>query len=157
MTTMRKTTFILALFSAFLLQNCGDAAQMEEQVQLLQEELEVKESTIDSLQQMVAAEPGFIHTVFFWFNDSVTEEQKNGFIEGLQSLKDVETVRDFHIGPPAGTPREVVDNSYDYALILHFEDKAGHDTYQEHPIHQAFIQAQESVWERVQVYDTMVR
>ncbi len=153
---MRKTTFSLLVLSAFFLQYCGNAAQLEEQVQLLQEELEVKESAIDSLQQMTSAEPGLIHTVFFWFNEGVTEEQKNGFIEGLQSLKDVETVRNFYIGPPAGTPREVVDNSYEYALILHFDDKAGQDAYQEHPIHQAFVQGQEGVWERVQVYDTLV-
>lgn len=153
---MRKTTFSLLLLSAFFLQYCGNAAQLEEQVQLLQEELEVKESMVDSLQQIADAEPGFIHTVFFWFNEGVNEEQKNDFIEGLNTLKDVETVREFYIGPPAGTPREVVDNSYDYALILHFDDKAGQDTYQDHPIHQAFVQAQEGVWERVQVYDTLV-
>lgn len=154
---MRKTIFLLTILSAFLLQYCGDAAQLEEQVQLLQEELDVREATIDSLQQAASDEgPGFIHTVFFWFNEGVTEEEKTTFMEGLKSLSEVPTVREFHIGPPAGTPREVVDNSYDYALILHFDDKEGQDAYQVHPIHQAFVETSEGVWERVQVYDTLV-
>jgi hypothetical protein len=154
---MKKTILIFVLAGVFLLQHCGDTTQLEEQVQIYEQELEVRDSTIDSLEQQLSMEePGFIHTVFFWFAEGVTEEQKAAFVEGLESLREVPTVRKFYIGLPAGTPREVVDNSYDYALILFFDDKAGQDAYQVHPIHQAFAQGLEEVWERVQVYDTVV-
>ena len=148
--------YLLLFFALGLLPGCDPDGPLEEQVQLLQEELELARRTIDSLQTAQPAEPGFVHTVFFWFEEGLTEEQQTGFLEGLRSLSEVPTVRAWHIGPPAGTPRDVVDNSYDYALILHFDDREGQNMYQEHPIHQAFVENHEAVWSRVQVYDTVV-
>ena len=37
------------------------------------------------------------------------------------------------------TPRDVVDNSYDVGLCVVLDDSAGHDVYQEHPLHKEFI------------------
>ncbi|MEM6701044.1 MAG: Dabb family protein [Bacteroidota bacterium] len=48
----------------------------------------------------------------------------------------------------------MVDHSYDYALIIHFADQAGHDAYQPHEIHQAFVANNSSLWTQVKVYDT---
>jgi len=152
-------TLIPVLFSLLalgLFGSCDPDGPLEEQVQLLQEELNLTRRTIDSLQTVAPARPGFVHTVFFWFEKGVTEEQRAGFLEGLRWLAEVPTVRAFHMGLPAGTPREVVDNSYDYALILHFADKEGQDVYQQHPIHLAFVENHQAVWSRVQVYDTLV-
>lgn len=36
------------------------------------------------------------------------------------------------------TPREVVDNSYVVGLTVILDDTAGHDVYQEHPLHKDF-------------------
>jgi hypothetical protein len=98
----------------------------------------------------------FVHTVFFWMQDSLSEENRQVFLEGLERLKTIETVQHGMVGTPAGTPRDVVDNSYDYALILHFADVAGQDAYQVDPIHQDFVAASQGFWERVQVYDTVL-
>jgi hypothetical protein len=51
------------------------------------------------------------------------------------------------------TPREVVDNSYDVGLSVVMDDAAGHDVYQEHPLHKEFIARNKPNWKRVQIYD----
>ena len=56
-------------------------------------------------------------------------------------------------GRPAMTPRDVVDNSYDVGLCVVLDDAAGHDVYQDHPLHKEFIARNKPNWKRVQVYD----
>jgi hypothetical protein len=49
-----------------------------------------------------------------------------------------------------------VDNSYGVGLVVHFDDKNGHDFYQDAPAHKDFIARNQAIWERVQVYDLVV-
>lgn len=70
-----------------------------------------------------------------------------------QLLRKVPSVRQLHAGKPAMTPRDVVDNSYDVGLCVIYDDKAGHDLYQEHPLHKEFIAKHKAHWKRVQIYD----
>ena len=51
------------------------------------------------------------------------------------------------------TPREVVDNSYDVGLCCLFDDTAGHDAYQTHPLHDQFIERNKAHWAKVIVRD----
>jgi len=103
-------------------------------------------------------ETGLIHTVFFWLKEGNTPEQIATFEKGLASLSKIETVKKFYTGKAAATEeRGVVDNSYDYALIIHFADLAGQNAYQPHKIHQDFIAASKDVWEKVVVYDSQVK
>ena len=60
-----------------------------------------------------------------------------------------------HVGIPAGTPSDVVDNSYGVALLMEFETKEARDLYENHPDHQRFITDFHPLWSRVQVYDTV--
>lgn len=98
--------------------------------------------------------PLFIHTVFFWLKTGISAERKKEFEKALFALRQVETVKTFHAGIPAGTARDVVDGSYDYSLVLHFDNAEDHDVYQAHPVHQYFVETQQDLWYRVQVYDT---
>ena len=100
---------------------------------------------------------GFVHTVYFWLKEGTTEEEKTAFEKGLAMLGTVPTVKTIFFGPPAKTPRDVVDNSYGYGLTLLFKDRADQDSYQDDPIHHKFIDAHKHLWERVQVYDYLVR
>ncbi len=102
-------------------------------------------------------ETGFIHTVYFWMNEDLTDEQRKTFeAEGLAKLATCPTIQKVYYGKPAMTPREVVDNSYSYAWICHFKNKADHDAYQLEPIHLKFIEEYSSMWNRVQIYDNLV-
>lgn len=98
----------------------------------------------------------FVHTVFFWLNDTVSEAEKLAFESGLEILGTVPSIGSYYYGVPAGTPREVVDNSYDYAWIVHFPDAEAQDEYQEHDIHLEFIDKYQHLWKHVKVYDTIL-
>lgn len=96
----------------------------------------------------------FVHTVFFWMRPGVSDADRRQLVNDcLELLGKVPTVRQIWAGRPARTPREVVDNSYDVGLTVILADKAGHDVYQEHPLHLDFINRNKQNWARVQVYD----
>ncbi len=97
----------------------------------------------------------FIHSVYFWLKENLSEAERADFVRGAQSLLGVDTIVRGHIGVPAATRRAVIDSSYDFALVFEFADQAGQDTYQEHPIHLQFVADCAVYWTRVQVYDSV--
>lgn len=100
---------------------------------------------------------GFVHTVYFWLKEGTTEADKAEFEKGLAALGEIDTIQTIFFGPPAQTPRDVVDNSYGYGLTLLFKDRADQDSYQDDPDHHKFIENHSHLWERVQVYDYLVK
>lgn len=97
----------------------------------------------------------FVHAVYFWLKGSLTQQERDQFREGLQSLATIESVQECHIGIPADTDREVIDRSYSYALVVIFADQLSHDLYQGHPTHDSFRDNCSPFWERVQIYDSV--
>lgn len=98
----------------------------------------------------------FVHMVFFWMKNPEDVESKSIFQENLRGfLEQVSVINTYSIGVPANTPREVVDNSYDFSLIVTFDGKEGHDVYQDHPSHKKFIKETEHLWEKVLIYDAL--
>ena len=98
----------------------------------------------------------FIHSVYFWLRPELSAAEVEKFRSGVESLITIESVRQGFIGTPAATDRPVIDRSYSYALIVHFDDEAGHDLYQEHPVHETFRQECSPLWTKVQIYDCIV-
>lgn len=95
------------------------------------------------------------HHVLFWLKADTTEEQKAAFRKSLETLEKVETVKTFHVGVPSTIERAVVDTSYTFSLVIFFEDMAGHDVYQVHPLHKAFLEEFRGFFERVVIYDSI--
>ena len=93
------------------------------------------------------------HHVLFWLKADTTEEQKKSFRKGLESLEKVETIKSIYIGTAAPISRPVVDTTYTFSLLILFEDLAGHDVYQVHPIHKAFLDEFRGFFEKVVIYD----
>lgn len=94
------------------------------------------------------------HQVYFWLKEPQSEVAQAQFKEGLESLLTIETIHSGHIGIPAATvARDVVDHSYSFAYYTTFETLQDHEVYQTHPIHLAFVNNYQHLWERVQVYD----
>lgn len=93
------------------------------------------------------------HHVLFWLKADTTEEQKRAFRAGLETLQKVETVKSMYIGTPAPISRAVVDTTYTFSLLIIFEDLAGHDVYQVHPVHKAFLDEFRGFFEKVVIYD----
>jgi len=93
------------------------------------------------------------HHVLFWLKADTTEEQKSAFRKGLESLQNIETVKQFHVGTPAPIERAVVDTTYTFSLVLFFEGMEGHDVYQVHDLHKAFLDEFRGLFEKVIIYD----
>ena len=97
----------------------------------------------------------FIHNVYFWLKDGLTDEDIEAFEQGLDTLCKNPPVKLGAYGKPAAAARDVVDGSYSYGLHVVFDDAAGHDAYQVGAVHQRFLTDHREKWTRVLVYDTL--
>lgn len=99
----------------------------------------------------------FLHTVHFWLKDSLSEQERHDVLEGLRALAESPNVARVSVRVPANTPREVVDNSYDFQLVCEFDSSELHDAYQspEDDAHQTFIDNFKDKWDRVLIYDSV--
>ena len=114
------------------------------------------ESSSVSLRSGAIFKHGFVHVVYFWLKSGLAVEEVARFESALKLMvEESEFAVTGHVGKPAGTDREVVDNSYDYCLIVTFEDAAGHQAYQGEAPHDRFRLVAEELAERVQIYDSM--
>jgi hypothetical protein len=95
----------------------------------------------------------FIHSVYFTLKEGLSEADRAQFVTGIYSLAGIETVRLRQIGTPADTHRPIIDRAYTYALILGFDDKAAHDVYQDHPVHDTFRETCAAFWDEVRIFD----
>jgi hypothetical protein len=78
----------------------------------------------------------FSHQVYFWLNDKADLPK---FMEGLNVLVPIKTIRQIHIGVPAPSEmRDVIERSYDASLCVLFDSLADHDYYQADPLHDIF-------------------
>lgn len=96
----------------------------------------------------------FIHHVFFWLKEN-NENNREQLIEGLKKLSSVSTIKQYHIGVPANTNREVIENTYNVSWMLFFESAEDQDGYQVDPIHLNFVKECSHLWNKVTVFDTI--
>lgn len=96
----------------------------------------------------------FSHVVIFW-TDPAQPNAADELIAGAnQYLKPIPGVLQFHVGKMVGSPRPVVDQTYQVALNLVFPSKQAQDDYQVHPMHVDFIEKVfKRVCKKVLVYD----
>ncbi|MBB6129938.1 Dabb family protein [Mucilaginibacter lappiensis] len=94
-----------------------------------------------------------VHHVLFWLKADTTADQKTAFRKSLETLEGVESIKTLHIGTPAPIERAVVDTTYTFSLTVFFDDLAGHDVYQTHPLHLAFLDGFRVYFEKVIIYD----
>jgi hypothetical protein len=97
----------------------------------------------------------FIHHVYFWLHNPLSEADKKSLLEGLQKLSKASTIKSFYIGIPADTRRDVIDSSYSISWLLFFNNAADQDNYQVDPIHLKFVEECKHLWKKVVVYDTI--
>ncbi|MCB4808499.1 Dabb family protein [Tamlana sp. 62-3] len=98
----------------------------------------------------------FKHNVYFWLKRPNNEKDRNTFERSLFFfINNSEFIKTKHIGIPAETDREVIDNSYTYCLSLSFKSKEDHDSYQNEPNHHKFLRECSGLWSEVKVYDSL--
>lgn len=94
-----------------------------------------------------------VHHVFFWLKNPDSAEDQAQLKKGLLALEAIDVVRQLHVGTPAPPDRPNIDRSYAFSLLIIFDDLAGHDVYQAHPLHRNFIKEHAHLWSKVVVYD----
>tara|TARA_R110002124_G_scaffold76821_6_gene205876 strand:- start:106 stop:405 length:300 start_codon:yes stop_codon:yes gene_type:complete len=97
-----------------------------------------------------------VHNVFFWLKNKDNDADRKALLEGIESLRAIESIKTAYIGTPASTRRPVIDATYDFAEMMVFEDMAAHDIYQVHPLHTKFIEDCAHLWDKVVIYDAEV-
>ncbi len=98
------------------------------------------------------------HSVYFWLDESLTDEQKSSFESGLRALFEIDVVARGEYGTAAATPeRPVTRNTFDYALFLEFDSVAKHNAYQVHPGHKVFVDDFSPWFREVRIFDTEVK
>lgn len=143
---MKRTLFVLTIALAFLAIGCQQSQNNSMDMQN-ESSNQTTENSIGMLQ----------HTVYFYLNEDVTEEQKQQFVEGLEALVSIDEVYKSEIGVPGDTPeREVTDHSFGYSIFTWFETMEDYEVYAEHPDHMKFIEQFEGLWADVKVYDTNI-
>lgn len=95
------------------------------------------------------------HTVYFYLNDDVTDEQREEFESGLKQLLEIESIYKSELGIPGQTAsRDVTDHSFGYSIFTWFETLENYKIYDEHPVHLEFIDTYNPLWADVKVYDS---
>ncbi|MBX2827356.1 MAG: Dabb family protein [Flavobacteriaceae bacterium] len=97
----------------------------------------------------------FAHNVYIWLKQPDNEEDREAFLASLFKFLDAsEYVVSAHVGTPALSEREVVDDSFTFSIVLTFKDKADQDLYQVEPVHVQFVEEASHLWNKVIVYDS---
>ncbi|MGS2741075.1 Dabb family protein [Sinomicrobium sp. M5D2P17] len=97
------------------------------------------------------------HYVLFWLKKDLTEKQVEEFTGFFEMLRTIPGVRKFYYGKPADSkPRDVVDNSFTYNLMIQFDTLEELEVYGVHPIHMDAIEKYSHFWEKVVVHDSVL-
>jgi hypothetical protein len=97
----------------------------------------------------------FIHHVYFWLNNPDSKDDLNKLKEGLTKLSKVKTIKQFHMGKPADTNRDVIERTYAISWFCMFDNPADQESYQKDPIHLKFVEDYSALWKKVVVYDSV--
>ena len=97
----------------------------------------------------------FLHHVLFYLKDAGSIADRDKLVEGLMKLSTVKTIKDFHIGKPADTNRDVIERGYAVSWFVQFDNADLQASYQTDPIHLKFIEECSHLWSKVVVYDSV--
>lgn len=98
------------------------------------------------------------HYVLFWLKPDVSENDIANFTGFFEELRKVPNVKTLHYGRAANsTPRDVVDNSFTYTLLVSFDSLEDLETYGTHPIHLQAIEKYSKYWNKVVVHDAVLK
>jgi len=101
-----------------------------------------------------AANQTIEHIVIIWLKQPGIEDAQDTIIKASQALKTIPGVLALKSGKAVPSPRNIVDSSFDVALIISFIDQAALDAYLTHPVHlQLLEETMKPLVDRIRVYD----
>lgn len=104
---------------------------------------------------MTSFDSAFAHTVYFWFKNPDSQEDRATFEASIKKFMDNSMyAKTKYVGTPPKAIRDVVDDSFTYSLIVSFESAEAQALYQTEPAHLVFVEECKDLWEKVIVYDS---
>ena len=95
-----------------------------------------------------------LHVVLFWLKPEMPAAEREAIpVEMAAKAALVPGLDAVWTGRPAGTPRDVVDNSFDLMLVMRFRDAAAAKAWDDDPIHLQLVARFKPWFARVVVYD----
>lgn len=121
------------------------------------EKMEEKEIEIEKIID-ADAEPGMMHSVYFWLKDDVDEAGRKAFTQAAMELEAVPSAMRVFVGPPAPVEEPgITDNTFATALIVWFKDEAAYTAYQTDPLHVKFVEENKDKFATVKVFDNLLK
>ncbi|MGD2137083.1 MAG: Dabb family protein [Gammaproteobacteria bacterium] len=97
---------------------------------------------------------GIEHIVIVWLQEPGNVEHRNRVIAASQVLIGIPGVRSLKAGSVIPGEREIVDSSFDVALIVSFTDRAALNAYLTHPLHVTLVEETlKPLVRQIRVYD----
>lgn len=139
---MRKAAILMALVGPLCLILAGCA-----------EETATSQRTVT--QTTAAPTTQFVHAVFFDMKPDTPEATVDALIADIQTmLPKIPSVRSLKCGRrDVRMQREVSDTAFTVGLVITFDDKAGHDLYNDHPLHKECTGKYREHFAKVRVFD----
>ena len=95
----------------------------------------------------------FSHVVIFWTDPAKPDAASELIAAAKKYLPSIPGIVNFHVGRMASSHREIVDQTYQVALNIHFQSKQAQDEYQDHPQHLEFVKQCGPLFAKIVVYD----
>lgn len=97
----------------------------------------------------------YVHNVYFAFRPDASDRDFEAQIADANELRaKIPTVRLVLSGRRDATvQRDVSLTDFDLGLTVHFDNRAGLDTYSDHPLHLEFVNRHKGNWSSVRVCD----
>jgi hypothetical protein len=80
------------------------------------------------------------HVVIVWLKDAGSAAAREQYIAHSRRLSKLPMVLDYKVGTALPKTREIVDSSYDIAVVSTFADQEAIKAYLDHPEHQTIVQ-----------------
>ncbi len=94
------------------------------------------------------------HIVIIWLKQPGNTHAQDTVIKASQALKIIPGVISLRSGKAVPSQRDIVDSSYDVALIISLTNKAALDAYLVHPTHRKLLkEIMTPLVDRIRVYD----
>lgn len=102
--------------------------------------------------------PYLMHVVLVWLKQPGHPEHRQQIVEASHKLSAIPGVRELRVGEVVISDRAVVEDSYDVALSLRFDDAEALASYLNHPLHIATVKTDMApLMQRYQVFDFQAR
>lgn len=96
------------------------------------------------------------HVVLFWLKRPGNAEDRKALAAAAEELRVIPGIKSLNVGTALKSDRPVVDDSFDTALVVHFDSAASLNAYEVNPLHVKKInEVLKPLTRKIVVYDAV--